>query len=37
MDSGLAEIIAMATVGAYSPLALAMAWRAIRCTRTGRH
>ena len=32
VESGLAEIIALATLGAYSPLALALAWRALRCT-----
>lgn len=36
MDTGLAEIIAMATLGAYSPLALAAAWQALKCTRTER-
>ena len=29
METGLAEIIAMATLGAYSPLALAAAWQAL--------
>ncbi len=33
MDSSLAEIVLMATLGAYSPLTVIAAWAAIKRTR----
>lgn len=37
MDTGLADIVVMATLGAYSPLTLIAAWKALRRTRWVHH